>query len=73
MQTERKSKQRKASTKVILEREREREIERERQGFPWWHNSKESACNAEDPWVRKIPWRGKRQLTPVFLPGKFHG
>ena len=24
-----------------------------------------------DPWVRKIPWR--RQPTPVFLPGKFHG
>ena len=27
-----------------------------------------------DLWViRKIPWRGKRQLTLVFLPGKFHG
>ena len=26
-----------------------------------------------DPWVRKIPWRRKRQPTPVFLPGKFHG
>ena len=24
-------------------------------------------------WVRKIPWRGKWQPTPVFLPGKFHG
>ena len=23
-----------------------------------------------NPWVRKIPWRGKWQLTPVFLPGK---
>ena len=23
--------------------------------------------------VRKIPWRRKWQLTPVFLPGKFHG
>ena len=23
-------------------------------------------------WVRKIPWRKKRQLTPVFLPGKSH-
>ena len=21
----------------------------------------------------KIPWRRKWQLTPVFLPGKFHG
>ena len=22
------------------------------------------------PWVEKIPWRRKWQLTPVFLPGK---
>ena len=22
--------------------------------------------------VRKIPWSGKRQPTPVFLPGKLH-
>ena len=26
-----------------------------------------------DPWVRNIFWRRKRQPTPVFLPGKFHG
>ena len=26
-----------------------------------------------DPWVGKIPWRRKRQPTPVFLPGKSHG
>ena len=26
-----------------------------------------------DPWVKKIPWRRKQQLTPVFLPGKLHG
>ena len=26
-----------------------------------------------DPWVRKIPWRKKWQLDPVFLPGKSHG
>ena len=26
-----------------------------------------------DPWVRKIPWRSKWQLTSGFLPGKFHG
>ena len=25
------------------------------------------------PWVGKIPWRRKWQLTPVLLPGKFHG
>ena len=24
-------------------------------------------------WVRKIPWRGKWQPTPVFLLGKSHG
>ena len=26
-----------------------------------------------DPWVGKIPWRRKWQLTPVLLPGKSHG
>ena len=26
-----------------------------------------------DLWVRKIPWRRKRLLNPVFLPGEFHG
>ena len=26
-----------------------------------------------DPWVSKIPWRREWQLTPVFLPGEFHG
>ena len=26
-----------------------------------------------DPWVRKIPWRRKSQLTPVFLPEKSDG
>ena len=26
-----------------------------------------------DPWVGKIPWRRKQQLTPVFLPGESHG
>ena len=25
------------------------------------------------PLSQKIPWRRKRQPTPVFLPGKFHG
>ena len=38
---------------------------------------KESACSVGDtgfdPWVRKIPWRRKWQLTLVFLPGKSHG
>ena len=26
-----------------------------------------------DPWVGKIPWRGKWLPTPVFWPGEFHG
>ena len=26
-----------------------------------------------DPWVGKIPWRRKRQPTPVFLPGESPG
>ena len=26
-----------------------------------------------DPWVRKIPWRGKWQPILVLLPGKSHG
>ena len=47
------------------------------QDFPGGSGGKESACNAGDPsfdpWVRKIPWRRKRQPIPVFLPGEFHG
>ena len=26
-----------------------------------------------NPWVEKIPWRRKWQLTPVLLPGESHG
>jgi len=26
-----------------------------------------------DPWVGKMPWRRKWQLTLAFLPGKSHG
>ena len=52
-------------------------------GFPRWLSGKESTWNVRnppnrrrcgfDPWVRKIPWRRKWQLTPVFLPAKSHG
>ena len=49
-------------------------------GPPRWHSGKEltSQCKRPrrrgfDPWVGKIPWRGKLQPIPVFLPGKFHG
>ena len=45
------------------------------QGFPGGASGEELACQCRrhrfDPW--KIPWRRKRQPTPVFLPGKFHG
>ena len=41
-------------------------------GFPGSSVDKESACQCKrcrfDPWVRKIPWRRKWQLTPIFLP-----
>ena len=45
-------------------------------GLPMWLSMKESACPCRrhgfDPWAGKSPWRGKRQPTPVFLPGKSH-
>ena len=44
-------------------------------GFPGGSSSQESARNAcrFNPWVRKIPWRRKWQLIPVFLPGESNG
>ena len=49
-------------------------------GFPRWCRGKESACQCRmhkrlgfHPSVRRILWRRKWQLTPVFLPGKFYG
>ena len=49
-------------------------------GLPRWLSGKESArqcrrCRGHrfDPWLGKIPWSRKRQLTPVFLPGKSQG
>ena len=43
-------------------------------GFPGGTSGKESACECRrhkrhgfDPWVRKIPWRRKRQPTPIFF------
>ena len=43
----------------------------------WWFIGKESACQYRrcrfDPWVKKISRRRKWKLTPIFLPGKFHG
>ncbi|XP_070324437.1 zinc finger MYND domain-containing protein 12 isoform X1 [Odocoileus virginianus] len=46
-------------------------------GFPGGTNGKGPACQFRrggfDSWVRKIPWRGVWQPTPVFLPGESHG
>ena len=49
-------------------------------GFPGGTSSKEPACQHRrckrlkfDPWVGKIPWRRKWQLTPKFLLGESHG
>ena len=46
-------------------------------GLPWWLSGKESVCQCRraefNSWVQKIPWKRKRQPTPVFLPGKSHG
>jgi len=43
----------------------------------WWFNGKESSCQCRrhrlHPWAWQIPWKGKWQPTPVFLPGKSHG
>ena len=44
--------------------------------LPWWLSGKESTCQCRrcgfHPWVGKIPWRRKWQLTPAFLPEKSH-
>ena len=49
-------------------------------GFPGGASSKQRTYQCRrhrrlgfDPWVGKIPWGRKWQLTPVFLPGKSHG
>ena len=49
-------------------------------GLPQWRSGKESACQCRmckrcrfDPWVGKIPWRRKWQLTPVLFPRESHG
>ena len=48
-------------------------------GFPGGAVGKESACQSRRhkrqrfvPWVRKMPWRRKWQLAPVFLSREFH-
>ena len=48
-----------------------------KKGAPQWLSGKESTCQCRrhgfDPWFRKMPWRRKWQLIPLFLPGKSHG
>ena len=48
-------------------------------GFPGGTSGKEPIWQCRrykrrgyDPWVRKIPWGSKCQLTLVFLLGEFH-
>ena len=49
-------------------------------GFPGGASGEEPSCQCRrhkrhwfNPWVGKIPWRRKWQLTPVLLPGESHG
>ena len=46
-------------------------------GFLGGSDDKESACNARDPGsipeLGRSPGRKEWLLTPVFLPGEFHG
>ena len=49
-------------------------------GFPRWCSGKEFTFRCRrhkrlrfDPWVGKITWSRKGQLSSVVLPGKFHG
>ena len=39
----------------------------------YWHKEIECRRLRFDPRVGKIPWRRKRWLAPVFLPGESHG
>ena len=55
----------------------DQQLSRRYDGLPWWLSVREPTCQCRrckfDPWVRKVPWRRKRLLAPVFLPGKSHG
>ena len=46
-------------------------------GLPLWIKWKRACLQWRrprfDPWIRKVPWRKEWTLTPVFLPGEFHG
>ena len=61
--------------KLLLKKERKKRSVKLHQGLPWWFSGKESICQGcrFDLLVGKIPWRGKWQPTPAFLPEKSHG
>ena len=40
---------------------------------PWWGTHPQCRRHGFDPWVRRIPWRRRRQPTPGSLPGDFRG
>ena len=42
-------------------------------GFPGGTVIKRHKKHRFGPWVGKIPWSRKCELTPAFLPRKFHG
>ena len=46
-------------------------------GLSWRLGDEEPVCQCRgcgfDAWAGKIPWKRKRQPTPLFLPGKSHG
>ena len=52
---------------------------KKKHGLPRRRSDKESTYQCKrckrygfNPWIRKMPWRRTWQLTPIFLPGKFH-
>ena len=51
-------------------------IDKDSHRLPRWLSGKEPASQCQrcrlNPWVRKIPWRRKWQLTAVFLPRQSH-
>ena len=39
----------------------------------WWRICLQCRRPGFNPWVGRMPWRREQLLTPVFLPGEFHG
>ena len=46
-------------------------------GLPWWLKCQRICLQCRRPgfypWIGRIIWRKEWLLTPVFLPGEFHG